>query len=80
MVAQKVVNIFPVDVAEWVYEPRRSSRSSKSAPTLPAKGGPITFRAWDFDGINQVRRAPLDPCCYEIISFYTTELFFKLVN
>lgn len=49
-------SIYPVDVAEWVFEPRSSSKSASRSRAAPPDAflGPITFRTWDFDGIKQV--------------------------
>lgn len=36
---------YPVDVSEWTYAPKKSSKSE------PVGNGPVTFRMWDFAGI-----------------------------
>jgi hypothetical protein len=37
-----------VDVAEWTYEPKRTSTKDKF------NYGPVTFRTWDFGGRNNL--------------------------
>ena len=53
-VVPQASNIYPVDVAEWIFEPRRSSSKSATQTKSDMLKGPVTFRTWDFDGIKQV--------------------------
>ncbi|KAH7717085.1 LRK-1 protein [Aphelenchoides avenae] len=39
---------YPVDVSEWTYAPRKSSSKGESNGN-----GPITFRMWDFNGLQK---------------------------
>lgn len=41
---------FPVDVAEWTFEPKKSSKTQNSAFS-----GPIVFRTWDFIGLQVLK-------------------------
>lgn len=36
-----------VDVAEWSFEPKKTSKSYQENASI----GPITFRTWDFIGL-----------------------------
>lgn len=49
-------NLDIVDISEWCYQPKKSSRSASSTQNK-AKDvyeGRIIFRTWDFVGITQV--------------------------
>lgn len=39
---------FPVDVAEWTYEPKKLPKNSQNSNAF---NGPIIFRTWDFNGL-----------------------------
>uniref|UniRef100_A0A915CSY4 Non-specific serine/threonine protein kinase n=1 Tax=Ditylenchus dipsaci TaxID=166011 RepID=A0A915CSY4_9BILA len=42
---------FPVDVVEWSYEPKKSSKTTPSSQETTV--GSVTFRTWDFTGLQK---------------------------